>query len=185
MIKKHLVWTLAVLTLLSCQSEISNREDFVPPYFQLEEFVKKQASQLEGKTLHKEIQIDETKETVHLSPDKENWLQELDFFIQADINRPSLASAYEIAEDSNTLSYTLKKGEKSKLKFLEIVLDQQGYPSKIIFKMSGSNTFYESNTDGWLSISADTKLIDQFEVTGRQKVMFLSPILMQVKAKIE
>ncbi|SNS43856.1 hypothetical protein SAMN06295967_109144 [Belliella buryatensis] len=185
MINKHLVWTLAVLTLLSCQSEISDRGDFVPPYFLLEEFVQKQASELEGKTLHKEIQIDETKETVNLSPDKDNWLQELDFFIQADINRPSLASAFDVFEDANTLSYTLKKGEKSKLKFLKIELNQNGDPYRISFKMSGSNTFYESNTNGWLTVDVNTGLISRFEITGKQKVSFLSPIEMQVRASIE
>ncbi len=168
--------------LLACQSEISDREDFVPPYFQLEEFITEQAMLLEGNQLSKAVQFGETEEQIMLIPSKEEWLQELDFFIQADINRPALAASYEVSKTDGQITYTLKKGEKSKLKTLVIKLDSDGYPTKVDFEMMGSNTFYESKTEGWLTVDTTSGLIDAFKINGEQKVVFLSPISMEVKA---
>ncbi|AFL83800.1 hypothetical protein Belba_1165 [Belliella baltica DSM 15883] len=183
MIRKT-IWIVFVATLMACQTETLDKEDFDPPYFQLEQFIEEQALILEGKSLQKEIQIKDTVEKLEVTPNQEEWLRELDFFIQADINRPALAQAYKISKDDSGTTYDLKKGEKSKLKSLKILFGENQEVQRIEFVIGSENTFYESETRGWLSIDEATGIIDAFEIDGKQKVVFLDPILMHVKAKV-
>lgn len=184
MIKKT-IWIFFLTTIIACQTETSDKEDFDPPYFQLEQFIEGQASKLEGRSLQKEIQIKETVEKLEIKPNQEEWLRELDFFIQADINRPALAQAYSITKDDSETTYDLKKGEKSKLKSMKIFYNENREVKRIEFVIGSENTFYETETTGWLLIDDASGMIDSFEIDGKQEVVFLDPILMQVKAKVK
>ncbi|MCH7397890.1 hypothetical protein MM236_07815 [Belliella sp. DSM 107340] len=170
--------------LLSCQPENTNKEDFDPPYFRLQEFIENQAESLVGKQLAKEIQFNTSKEIVDINPTEEEWLEELDFFMQADINRPSLAQAYFIEKSENEISYSLKKGEKSKVKFLKVQFYEPEKPKTIEFLIGSENTFYSSNTEGWLEVDENTNLVTKFEVKGEQKVVFLDPIIMDLNGQV-
>lgn len=183
MIKKT-IWIFFFATLIACQTETSDKEDFDPPYFQLERFIEEQAIKLEGRSLQKEIQIKETVEKFEITPNQEEWLRELDFFIQADINRPAMAQAYTIDEGNSETAYNLKKGEKSKLKSLRIFYNDKQEVKRIEFVIGSENTFYETETTGWLRMDEATGIIDSFEIDGKQEVVFLDPILMHVKAKV-
>ncbi|GAB2619565.1 hypothetical protein [Belliella aquatica] len=182
---KKTIWIFFLTTIIACQTQTSDKEDFDPPYFQLEQFIEEQASKLEGKSLQKEIQIKETVEKFEVTPNQEEWLRELDFFIQADINRPALAKAYSITKDDSETIYDLKKGEKSKLKSLKILYNDKQEVKRIEFVIGSENTFYETETTGWLLMNVDAGIIDSFEIDGKQKVVFLDPILMHVKASVK
>ncbi|MFD2035096.1 hypothetical protein ACFSKL_09855 [Belliella marina] len=181
-IKIVCIFILAVLA--GCQSEEVNKEGFDPPYFQLKEFVEGQATLLHGKKLIKEIQFDSSNERVEMIPTEEEWLEELDFFVQSDINKLSLVQAYEVVSDENEVVYSLKKGEKSKVKSLKIEFFENKKPSKIEFVIGSANTFYTTNTVGLLLVDEETNLVSKFEVNGKQKVVFLDHISMSLKGEI-
>jgi hypothetical protein len=181
---KKTIWGLFLTIIVACQTEVSDKEYFDPPYFQLAQFIEEQASKLEVKFLQKEIQIKETVEKFEFKPNQEEWLRELDFFIQADINRPALAKAYSITKNDLETTYDLKKGEKSKLKYLKIFFYNKQEVKRIEFEIGSNNTFYKTKTTGWLSVDETSGTIDLFEIDGKQEVVFLDPILMHVKAKV-
>jgi hypothetical protein len=181
---KKTIWIFFLTTIIACRTQTSDKEDFDPPYFQLEQFIEEQASKLEGRSLQKEIQIKEIVEKFEIIPSQEEWLKELDFFIQADINRPALAKAYSIIKNESETTYDLKKGEKSKLKSLKIFYNEREEVERIEFVIGSENTFYETETTGWLLMDDESGIIDSFEIDGNQEVVFLDPILMHVKARV-
>lgn len=178
------IWIFFLTSIMACQTESSNMEDFDPPYFLLEQFIEEQAVKLDGMSLQKEIQINETIENLEVIPNQEEWLRELSFFIQADINRPSLARAYSITRGDLEVTYTLKKGEKSKQKSIIVSYYANQEVKKIKFVIGSDNMFYKTETVGCLLMDENSGRIAEFEIDGMQKVIFLDPILMHVKVKI-
>ncbi|MCH7407780.1 hypothetical protein MM239_00105 [Belliella sp. DSM 111904] len=183
MIKRTIIYCFALL-LMACEDEQVNRGEYVPPYFQLDSFVLLQDSLLQDYGLTKSVQLNEKKEDVKLTPQNVDWLGELDFFSKADINSPALATAYleEIKGDSTV--YTLKKGEKNKVKTLAVRFFDDKRPRSISFVMENDNIFYQSKTKGDMQIDANTGLVSAYQISGNQKVVFLSPIEMKVEATV-
>ncbi|MCH7401399.1 hypothetical protein ACFOUP_05940 [Belliella kenyensis] len=182
MIKKTIIFCF-VLLLMACEDEQVNRGDFVPPYFQLDSFILLQDSLLQAHGLEKTVQLNEKREELK-SDGNVDWLGELDFFTKADINSPALAAAYSEEKKGDSIVYRLKKGEKNKVKTLTVRLYDDERPRSISFIMEKDNIFYHSETKGDMQIDANTGLVSAYQISGKQKVVFLSPLDMKVDAKV-
>lgn len=170
---------------ISCSED--NRQPMDNPtqidnYFQLKDFVENQIELLDGSTVRKSVGIEGKVEDTEVRMDAEAWRKELDIFIQADINKASLATAYETEEKEGLTVHRLKSGEKSSIQ--EIKVAYQGEQiSRINFKAYHNEIFYTTGSEGELVVDASGQICS-YQVHGTQKVWFLSPNEMLIKGEI-
>jgi hypothetical protein len=159
-----------------------SREESI--YFPMKEFVEVHADKIKGKSLIKEVNVNGQKEMTTITPSAEDWLDELDFFIQADINRPALASAYQTEKSDRFLIHTLKEGEKGKVK--KIVIEYlKGDIKQVSFQSQSKTPFYTSKTRGLIAIHGVTGLIDNYSVENIQEVIFSKPNRMVISGHVK
>ncbi|WP_373520542.1 hypothetical protein [Aquiflexum sp.] len=166
-----------------CSVSDNNPNDLEPIYFPLKDYFEVQALQLDGKGVLKEITVNGEKEKIQKSLDTEGWLKEFEFFIQADINRSSLAGSYETKRSEKALIHELKRGEKGKIQ--RIVVNYNGKEVKdISFVSKSDNLFYSTETRGIIYNQSLTGVPDNYVVETMQKVVFLKPNKMIITASI-
>src|SRR5690554_4862256 len=119
---RNLLFLLAGL-LLSCeqnQGKPSVASTEINRYFPLEQFVEQQSGILDGAKVRKKASIKEEELIVEEVLNAEEWGYELNVFAQADINKASMASSYDIVEENGSTIYRLKPDEKSAIKELRV-----------------------------------------------------------------
>lgn len=172
-VKFYLFQVLVLAVFWSC-SENSGVKGEEPGYFPIKEYIEVHAEKLVGKNLVKTVNVNGETENSNSTPDLEEILKELDFFIQADINKPALTNAYETQRSERFLIHELKEGEKGKIK--KIVVEYLGGDVKqVSFQSVTENPFYSSKTRGIVIIHDVTGLIDNFAVETLQEVIFSKP----------
>lgn len=152
-------------------------------YFLLKDFVEEQLVKLDGAKVSKTTRIKDEEEKTVQQFGVEEWRRELHIFIQADINKSSLATAYDTEKDSRSTIHQLKEGEKSPVQ--EIRVTHEGDKvSRISFVSRKENVFYKSGSSGELLLDPETGLLSSYKVSGYQDVWFLSPNEMTVEGEI-
>jgi hypothetical protein len=173
--------------LISCnqgEEQPMNNPTQIDKYFPLKDFVEKQIKMLDGAKTRKFTSIKGEEETLVREFDAEGWRKELDIFIQADINKSALATAYETEEDKNYQIHRLKAGEKSPIQEIKVTYEEGDQVIQINFISHQENLFYSSGSVGELHVNPDSGKIMSYQVKGTQKVWFLSPNKMEVKGEI-
>ncbi len=159
-------------------------ENVEPAYFPIKEFLEVQAQKLDNKGIRKLLIIKGSKETIEETLSEEQWLQELELFLQADINKAALIQSYNTKHSDEYLIHELKSSEKGKIK--KIVVRYEGELVKeITFHAIIENLFYSSRTRGVLFTHSETGLLDQINIESTQTVLFLSPNKMVVTASVQ
>ena len=153
------------------------------PYFDLKSFINLELSKIEGDSVFKTSEINGEEQVVDLVYTSEDWKKEFAAFYEADINVPSLATAYSTRTTPDQLIHELLPGAKGKVKELSIRY-VQNYPVWITFKMKDENIFYTSTTLGELYMNQATGKIDQYKLETTQKVLFLSPTHVKISGVI-
>lgn len=179
-------WVLFIIGLLiSCSEEKGQPMDNptqLDKYFPLKDFVENQIDLLDGATVRKTTGIKGKVEDTKMKMDAEAWRKELDIFIQSDINKASLATAYQTEEKDGFTIHRLKPGEKSSIK--EIKVSYEGEQVRQInFKAYQDEFFYTTLSEGELVVDKSGRL-GSYQVNGTQTVWFLSPNEMVVKGEI-
>jgi len=177
---------VVLVLLASCskadQSPLENPTQ-IDKYFPLVEFVQDHIPRLAGKSVAKKMTIKGKEEAVTMVLNAEEWRKELDLFIQADINKNSLASSYVTEESKELLLHRLIPGEKGEIQSLAI--HRLGDKiSRIDFSLKKENLFYLSEGSGSLVMTADGKELASYEVNGYQKVWFLPANVMMAEGEI-
>lgn len=171
--------------LISCSEDIGQPMDNptqIDKYFPLKDFVENQIGLLDGSTVKKTIGIQGKIEDTEAQMDAEAWRKELDIFIQSDINKASLATAYETEETDGLTVHRLKPGEKSSIKELTVLYDDEQV-RQINFKAYQDEFFYRTLSEGELVVDESGRL-SSYQVNGTQNVWFLSPNEMVVKGVV-
>lgn len=151
-------------------------------YFPLKAFVEKQIDLLDGLTVRKSMAIKGQIEETEVQMDAESWRRELDIFIQADINKASLATAYETEQGDEFTIHRLKPGEKSAIQ--EVQVNYEGEQVRQInFKTYQDYFFYNTASEGELRVDGSGRIM-AYQVTGSQNVWFLPTNEMFVKGEI-
>lgn len=175
-----------IVLLISCSEDTEQQPMGNPTqidkYFPLKDFVESQIGLLDGATVRKTIGIKGRLEDAEMRIDAEGWRKELDIFVQSDINKASLATAYETEEDGGTITHRLKPGEKSAIKEIKVIYEE-GKVRQISFKAFQDETFYTTLSEGELVVDKSGRL-SAYQVEGTQKVWFLPPNEMVVKGLI-
>lgn len=180
------LYLFLLIVLFGCQKEekqpIENPTQ-IKKYFQLKDFVENQISRVEGAKVRKSTGIKGKEEVIEMEMNAEDWRKELHIFIQADINKATLSTSYDTEKTIQSTIHRLKSGEKSPIQ--EIKIDFKGNQvRRISFVSNQENIFYASAAQGELYIDSITGKINAYQVSGIQKVWFLSPNKMAVKGKL-
>lgn len=184
---RHHLWIGCLFLLLACgkteQGPLENPTQ-LDKYFPLVQFVQNQISLLDGMRVAKRVAINGREEEVSMVLNAEGWRKELDLFIQADINKNSLASSYITEESPELLRHTLISGEKGEIQMLTVHRTADKI-SRIDFSFKKENLFYLSEGSGSLKLRPDGKYISSYEVKGYQKVWFLPSNVMFTAGEIQ
>lgn len=116
--------------------------------------------------------------------DADEWRKELDLFIQADINKNSLAASYTTQETPQLLRHILIPGEKGEIQMMTVHRSEDKI-SRVDFSFKKENLFYVSEGSGSLKMTADGNRLSSYEVNGYQKVWFLPANIMFTEGKID
>jgi hypothetical protein len=165
---KKLVYVLCLMVGFSaCQS--GSAEMRVKKYYDLKGLVEKQIEALKSEKpkIQKSISMNETLENQTI--DSLDWSQELDFFIQADLNKPAFVSSYRTDSSTMGVKYFLKETENLPVKFLEINrMGEDGIEVRAL--VSNNNYLYDTERNLKLAIKQG-QLLD-YQIDGFQKVVF-------------
>ena len=153
------------------------------PYFDLKSFINLELSKIEGDSVLKTSVINGEEQLVDLLYTSEDWKEELAAFYEADINVPSLATAYGTRTTPDQLIHELLPEAKGKVKEISIRY-VQNYPAWVTFRLKDENMFYQSTTLGEIYMNQATGKIDHYKIETTQKVMFLSPTHIKISGII-
>jgi hypothetical protein len=177
---KKLVYTLSLMIGFSaCQSESAEMK--VKKYYDLKGLVERQIEALktEKPKVQKNILVNES--TENQTVDSLDWSKELEFFIQADLNKPAFVSSYRVDSSSMSVKYFLKETEKLPVKFLEVNrMGEDGVEIRAL--VSNSNYLYDTERNLKLSLKQG-QLID-YQIDGFQKVVFGKKKMFKVMGKV-
>lgn len=185
--KRPIQLWLLLLLLASCskseQAPLENPTQ-LNKYFPMVQFVQDLIPQLEGKEVSKKMTIKGKEEALMMVMDAEGWRKELDLFIQADINKNSLAASYATQENAQLLQHTLIPGEKGEIQ--QMTIHRSGDKiNRVDFSFKKENLFYLSEGSGSLEMTTDGKHLSSYEVNGYQKVWFLPANIMSTEGRID
>jgi hypothetical protein len=153
------------------------------PYFDLKSFINLELSKIEGDSVLKTSEINGEEQVIDLRYTSKEWKEEFAAFYEADINVPSLATAYGTRTTPDQLIHELLPESKGKVKEIAIRY-VQNYPAWVTFKIKDENLFYSTTTLGELFMNQATGKIDQYKLETTQKVLFLSPTHIKIAGLI-
>ena len=108
--------------LLACQTP-AEKHDEPDVYYDVKGFIQNQIQLLNQQKPVIEKTMIVGKDQEKRSTNEVNWQQELELFVQADINKPAYRQSYAIAQpDSLTYEYTLQTKEDLPVRYLKVVL---------------------------------------------------------------
>jgi hypothetical protein len=163
------------ISLWSCQPGNSNQPgNEGSAFFPLKEYVEVQAEKLNGKTIRKRLIINGEQEEVEVVRSEEDWIQELDFFLDADINTKALSQSYDSQRSQEYLIHTLKEGENGRIKKIVVQYNEDKVKA-ISFHALTDNLIYSSETRGVIYTHSETGLLDHYIVENTQEVILLKP----------
>ena len=163
---------LAILLACTPQGEQPRLEKL--PYFDLKGFLDLELKKLDGHKVLKTSKINGEEKEEEQTYSEAQWKEEFDYFYQADINLPSLATSYSTDIQVDYLIHELLPESEGKVKEIRIRY-AQSYPAAISFKIKEENFFYTSTTLGEAYMNQSTGKLDHYSLETTQKVMFLDP----------
>jgi hypothetical protein len=165
---KKLVYVLCLLIGFSaCQSGSAKME--VKKYYDLKGLIERQVEALKSEKPKVQKNISVNENTENQTIDSLDWSQELDFFTQADLNKPAFVSSYRTDSSSMGVKYFLKETETLPVKSLEVNrIGENGVEIRAF--VSNNNYLYDTEKNLKLSIK-NGQLID-YQIDGFQKVVF-------------
>lgn len=176
---------LLVLFILAALAGCTNETSSKAPkkYFDLDGFIKAQIAVLEKSkpTIKKLAEVNDKSETI--STKNINWQHELELFLQADINKQAYLLSYDSLMTESTVTYTLKKGEKSPVKTLSISYYDSQLPSRVVATMNTSNYLYDSEKN--VSLHLVNGKLKSYQIEGFQKMFVGDKKTFLVKGEVE
>ena len=177
---KKLVYVLLImLTISACQSESGEMK--VKKYYDLKGLVERQiiALKLEKPKVKKDISVNEVAE--NQTVDSLDWVKELEFFMQADLNKPAFVSSYRVDSSLRGVQYFLKETEKSPVKFLEINrMSEDGIEIRALL----TNNNYLYDTERHLRLSLKQGQLIDYQIDGFQKIVFGKKKMFKVRGTV-
>jgi hypothetical protein len=183
---RRLLWVVGFLyglVLVSCNPVAKETSAVEPAFFPVKEFTEVLAEKLAGRNVARQVTVNGEKQQSEELFILENWLNEFDFFIQNDINKPALALAYTTTRSPQYLIHELKTGEKNKTQ--KVVVKYEGELVKeLSFFEKKQNFFYSSEIRGVMFFSSDTGDLSHYVIESFQDVMWFKPNRMVIQGYV-
>lgn len=183
-LKNTLASLLLAAAVVACAPAAEEPLRDALPYFDLRAFLNLELKKLDGVKVIKTSEINGEKKVEELVYTEQDWKEELDYFYTADINLPSLATAYSTKTSTDNLIHKLLPEAKGKVKEISIRY-VKNYPSWVSFKIKEENLFYSTTTLGEAYLNQSTGKLDHYSLETTQKVMFLSPTHIKIAGIIQ
>lgn len=145
--------------------------------------MEQQSGILDGAKVRKKASIKEEELIVEEVLNAEEWGYELNVFAQADINKASMASSYDIVEEDGSTIYRLKPDEKSAIKELRVTYENEQI-NRVSFISYKENIFYTSGSTGEMVLDPNSGKLSSYYVGASQKVWFLPVNEMRIEGEI-
>ncbi len=159
---------LLIISLLFIGCSESENQNSTKNYYDLAGFINQQIAVLTKNQplTEKNLVIGEKKETIQTKDI--NWKNELELFLQADLNKQSYQASYAKQETPNIIIYQLKKGETLPVKTLKIDFDEDKNPKYVEALIQVKNYLYESEKQ--LSMNLEQKQLKNYKIEGWQEL---------------
>lgn len=150
--------------LISCSNNQKAFDDKV--YFNIKSFFESEAKrlQVQKKAIRKTVEQNHQSETKQVTIT--DWQNELNLFIESDINKPSWKDSYTVNQNGSTLTY-LAKEEKLKTRKIVIQKSADGKVRSILIRNKVKNYLYSSEEE--LTYHTDSS----YQITKKQSVIFI------------
>lgn len=182
-ILKYVFLGLFFWTGFSCVSPEGQVKLEKLPYFDVKGLLDLELGKLDSTVVFKTSRVNGKEQEEEAVYSIQDWKEEFEYFYQADINIPSLASSYSTETKSDYLIHRLYPESKGKVK--EIIIRYfQNYPASVSFKMKEENIFFTSTTMGEFYLNQSTGKLDHYFIETTQKVMFLKPTNIKISGLI-
>lgn len=178
---------ILIAFLFSCQYE-GNRTDLVS-YYNLDALINQQISMLQDEkpSLSKVVILDGTKDSKQLSGNEIDWVQELDIFLEHDINAPALVGAFQVIELPDATRYMRRDSVSSGVQQFDVeYIPNTDLPSRIHTVTRSKNTLYTSHRKATLRFDnkdGDHRII-AYHVAGAQSILGQEPTVYTLDSEI-
>ncbi len=169
-----------VMLVMACQPQTSQSGK---TFFDLEKLADQLIAENEksNPSVRKFSKIGE-KENEELISDID-WSKELELLRQSDLNKSAYTLSYEEEKSTETITYTLKKGENLPVKRLTIELDENGKPHHIESLQRTKNYLYSSEKDLIVDLK-DGNLVN-YQIKGWQELFVGGRKEFEVRGEIQ
>ncbi|PTB94199.1 hypothetical protein C9994_12310 [Marivirga lumbricoides] len=175
--------------LTSCVESV--KEKPINTYFDVEALVNEQIEQLRQKDplLAKQISIDGQSERDTINFDSLGWVNELEVFKLANINKPNLRGEYEAVEktldDSKIWSYTADK-QSLGIEFLHVYFGSDSTLKKLEARYNEDNALYTSERNLEMAFeNVDGKsTLSKYRIYGKQKMIMKDEVEFSIESEI-
>ncbi|GAA5032772.1 hypothetical protein GCM10011506_23150 [Marivirga lumbricoides] len=175
--------------LTSCVESV--KEKPINTYFDVEALVDEQIEQLRQKDplLAKQISIDGQSERDTINFDSLGWVNELEVFKLANINKPNLRGEYEAVEktldDSKIWSYTADK-QSLGIEFLHVYFGSDSTLKKLEARYNEDNALYTSERNLEMAFeNVDGKsTLSKYRIYGKQKMIMKDEVEFSIESEI-
>jgi hypothetical protein len=149
-------------------------------YFDLPSLLEVQIQSFENTKpkVKKTVDLDGQVETSLLEFDSTGWLQELEIFREAQINKPAFVGAFVEARKENYVLFTRNEGNADGVKTFEIhYFERSDDPKKISITSNSSNSLYTSNRELELDFEKrdDQLRLRGYSIKGTQTILSQEP----------
>lgn len=169
----------------SCNDlEVTNttQADYQPIFIDMDSLINEQVVKLAGRKLRKEVTLEGKREELLLIGDSISLANDLNFFTDLNINKPTFRGEYNIQDNGLVKSYQrtgnlgpqtieIKKGASSSL------LEVKG-------EYFESNMFFSSSRNYLMQFDQGSSVLRRYEFSGYQKLLFRDTVFFTVKAEI-
>jgi len=192
---KYIQTAFLLILLSSCSQFNGDKQDAVY-YYNLDSLLEEQKNFLfdTKPTLEKWAYVDGDTSENNYVPDTTQWKGELAFFSKMDINKPVLQDAYDVKDTNDSKSnltvrqFMPKNPASVDVQYLKVYyLDNLSNLKKVEAYYKEANPIYKSGRHFLMEFDKiEGKIaLQQFTVTGGQKMILKDSVTFKVKGKIK
>jgi len=150
-------------------------------FVDLDSLLKSQVQVLNGKKLEKKVAIKGKEEKLLLVPDSTDIASDLKVFSDLNLDQAKYNGAYDIINGDNTIVYQ-RKGKKGPQK-VTVTRNNARQITTIEGQYDESNMVFDSSRKYLLQFDNSTNLIQSYQFSGYQKLIFNDTVYFDIKGK--
>lgn len=186
------VWTaglvLAVLSVSCGPADQAGKIGKTQGFPDLEALVEEQIAALEADRPEVEKYLNLNGKEEKLVTRDVNWRDDLGFFLQSDISKPSLSDSYSVEKSGVSEVYRLKPGAALPVRTLKVVYSENtGEPMEVEVEYHIENTLFDTFKELRLSLNGEkgNNRLVSYEIRGAQQLRLGSKKSFEIRGAIK